>query len=291
MRSSSLSDKGGIITEKGNAQVTVRLRIPAGVITPEQLRGIADVAEKYHAGVSLTVRQTAELSHIEPVFLPHLVADLKANGTPLGSERNEVVNVTACPGTDRCMFAQIDSLTLAKEIDAAHFGREMPVKTRISVSSCPFSCMSERLNEIGVTGVVRPYRRPGDCTGCDSCTQYCKEGAISIRNGDLHMDMEKCILCGMCVLSCPYEIIHADPAAYQITVGGRRGMHPAPGKHLVTVKSPQAALRVVGFVVDWIYRSAWTGSLLQDQVEDLDFDKFKDKVITTLPADEIETGY
>ncbi|PKL59848.1 MAG: nitrite reductase, partial [Methanomicrobiales archaeon HGW-Methanomicrobiales-4] len=188
MRRSTLEDKGGIITERGTGKATVRLRIPAGVVTPDQLRGIADIALKYNAGISLTVRQTAELHDVEPISLPDLISDLKANGTPLGSEKAEVVNVTACAGTERCVFGQIDSIALAKEIDAAHFGREMPVKTRISVSSCPYSCMSERLNEVGITGVVRPYRRPGDCTGCDSCTQYCKEGAITIRNGMLNMD-------------------------------------------------------------------------------------------------------
>lgn len=289
MRRLTLADKGGIITERGNNTVTVRLRIPAGMVSPDGLRGIADIADRYNAGLSLTVRQTIELSHVDPSSLQSLVADLGKNGTPLGSEKTEVVNITACPGTDRCMFAQIDSLALAKEIDSAFFGREMLIKTRIGVSSCPYSCMSERLSDIGITGVVRPYRRPGDCTGCDSCTRYCKEGAISVRNGVLHMDMEKCILCGICIISCPYGIIHADPPAYQITVGGRRGRHPAVGRHLITVKRPEWAVRVVGMVVDWIYRYAWEGSSLSDQLDEIDFDLLKAKVMADIPHDEVET--
>ena len=169
------------------------------------------------------------------------------------------------------MYAQIDSLSLAKEIDTTFFGHELPVKTRIGVSSCPYSCVSERLCEIGVTGVVRPYRREGECTGCDSCTQYCKEGAISVKNGILHMNMDLCILCGLCVISCPYDIIHADPPAYQITVGGKRGMNPTLGRHLITVKTPEWAVKVVGMVIDWIYRYAWEGSLLSEQLDELAF--------------------
>jgi dissimilatory sulfite reductase (desulfoviridin) alpha/beta subunit len=290
MRRSTLEDKGGVITERETHFITVRLRIPAGVISPSKMRGIADIASRYGAGIALTVRQTIELYHVPPSSLHSLVFDLEKNGTPLGSEKAEIVNITACPGTDRCIFGQIDSLYLAKEIDAAHFGREMPTKTRIAISSCPYSCMSERLCEIGITGVVRPYRKPGECTGCDSCTQYCKEGAITIRNGDLTLDMEKCILCGMCVLSCPRGIIHADPPAYQITIGGRKGMYPAIGRHLVTVKSADKALVVVNQVIEWIYRTAWEGSLLQDQLDDLDFDRFKAGVISGLAPDEIETG-
>lgn len=291
MRRSTLEDKGGIITERGTHQVTVRLKIPAGVVTSEQLRGIADIGDRYKAGIALTVRQTVELYHVDPGRIRDLVADLERNRTPLGSEKTEVVNIIGCPGTDRCIFAQIDSVSLAKIIDEHHSGREMPVKTRIAVSSCPYSCMSERLNEIGVTGVVRPYRRPGDCTGCDSCTQYCKEGAITVKNGTLHMDMDQCILCGMCILSCPHGIIHADPPAYQITVGGKRGNNPVPGRHLVTVKSPKSALHVVGMVVEWIYRRAYEGALLADQLDELDYDQFKGRVMADLPPDEIETGY
>ena len=291
MRRSALDDKGGIITERKTHKVTVRLRIPAGVVTPDQLHGIADIAARYHTGVALTVRQTAELSHVTPSSLPDLVRDLEANGTPLGSEKTEVVNVTACPGIDRCVFAQIDSLSLAKQIDAAYFGREMPVKTRIAISSCPFSCVGEQLNEIGVTGGVLPYRKPGDCTGCDTCTQYCKQGAILIKNGSLQMDMERCILCGMCIISCPHQIIHSDPLSYRISVGGRRGRNPVNGKHLITVKTPESVIRVVGLVVEWIYRRAYEGSSLQDQLDLLNFEQFQERVNTEISPEEIETRF
>ena len=291
MRRSTLEEKGGIITERDSRLATVRLKIPAGVLSSEQMRGIADISERYHAGIALTVRQTIELYHVDPNCLSELIGDLEKNGTPLGSEKTEVVNITGCPGTDRCIYAQIDSVHLARTLSERHTGRDMPIKTRIAVSSCPYSCMSERFNEIGITGVVRPYRRPGDCTGCDSCTQYCKEDAITVKNGNLHMDMDLCILCGMCILSCPHGIIHADPPAYQITVGGKRGKTPSPGRHLVTVKSADSAIHVVGMVVEWIYRRSYEGSSLADQLDDLGFDQFRGKVMADLPPEEIETGY
>ena len=39
-----------------------------------------------------------ELPHVETPKLEVLVDDLARNGTPLGAEREEVVNVTACLG-------------------------------------------------------------------------------------------------------------------------------------------------------------------------------------------------
>ncbi len=287
MRRHALTDLGGFITERGAEKMTVRLRIPAGIITPDQMEGIAAIARRYQAGIHLTTRQTIELSHIDPAHAEMLVADLSANRTPLGAEKAEVVNITACPGLDRCKYAQIDSISLALALDQDHFGKDMPVKCRIAVSSCPFSCTSEHLCEIGVTGVVIPYRTPGTCTGCDSCVQYCPEHAITLVNGNIRMDMDLCSFCGMCIPGCPYGIISADSPSYRITIGGRRGKHPRKGIHLITVRSDHTARQVVGEVVTWIYRSAWGGSLLSDQLGDLDVHKLADHVRTGIPPEEI----
>jgi dissimilatory sulfite reductase (desulfoviridin) alpha/beta subunit len=139
----------------------------------------------------------------------------------------------------------IDSISLAKTLDEKYFGKEMPVKFRIAVASCPNSCVSERLNEVGITGVVKPYRIPGTCTGCGTCVEYCKERAIAIKNGQIQMDNDRCVHCGMCIHSCPFHIIKADPPAYHITIGGRRGRHPRIGYHLVTVKTPETVVTII----------------------------------------------
>ena len=42
--------KGGVITERNAGFSTVRIRAPAGILTIEQLRGIAKIAKKYGTG-------------------------------------------------------------------------------------------------------------------------------------------------------------------------------------------------------------------------------------------------
>lgn len=49
------------------------------------------------------------------------------------------------------------------------------------------------------------------CLGLGSCTQACKFGALSIRDGVAHVDHEKCTGCLKCVDACPRHIIHAAP--------------------------------------------------------------------------------
>lgn len=277
--------KGGVITERDPDLCTVRIRLPAGKISVDQLRGIARIAKKYGVGVvHCTTRQTIEISHIQPASLRKVEKALTKNGTPVGSERDEIVNIIACPGTDRCKFANIDTISLAQKIDARLFGKEMPVKIRIALSGCPNSCTSPMLNEIGIMGRVRPVRTPGLCTGCGTCVQYCKEGAIHIKNGVSVLNPKKCVQCGVCIHSCPFNTIQAEHRHYLIMVGGRRGRHPHIGRELITMDNEDQVVSVVEKIVTWVYRRAWSGRLLSDQMDDLQFETFKQDIAKDLPT-------
>lgn len=277
--------KGGVITERNADFATIRIRAPAGVISAEQLRGIAKIAKTYGNGeVHCTTRQTIEIPHTDPSQLKKIAHALEKNGTPIGSEKDEVVNIISCPGTERCKFANIDTISLAKKIDEKLFGKVMPVKMRIALSGCPNACTSPMLNEIGVIGRVKPVRtKEKICTGCGSCVFYCKEGAIRIRNGISVLDEKKCVECGVCVQSCSFDLIKAEHRHFLITVGGRRGRHPKVGRSLLTVESEDQVLFVIEKIVDWVYRRAWSGRLLSEQLDDIHFDKFREEILKQVP--------
>jgi dissimilatory sulfite reductase (desulfoviridin) alpha/beta subunit len=284
-REIALHMRGGVITERDPQFCTIRTRIPAGMVNSQMLRGLADIAEKFSApGLHLTTRQTIEIPGIDSRNLQEIAAELDRNGTPIGSERDEVVNVTACPGLPRCVFANIDSMNLAKAIDNRLFGREMPVKIRISISACPNACTSPMLNEIGIIGRISPIRTPGLCTGCGTCVEYCKEGAISIKKGVSVLDPALCVQCGTCIRSCPFALLKSSGEHYMISVGGRRGRHPRIGRELVVVRTPEAVVDVVEKVVQWVYRRAWSGRLLSEQLEDIRFGQLRDEIWNMLPA-------
>jgi anaerobic sulfite reductase subunit C len=279
-RDVSIHMKGGVITERDADFCTVRTRIPAGVVSTDQLRQLARIAKQYGTGnVHITTRQTIEIPHVDPAKLKKIAAALEKNGTPVGSERDEVVNVVSCPGTERCKFANIDTIGLAKKIDERLFGREMPVKMRISISGCPNGCTSPLLNEIGISGRVDPIREEGLCTGCGTCTEYCREQAIRIRQGISVLDTGKCLSCGICVRSCPFDLLKPGGTRYLITVGGRRGRHPHPGRELISVNNPEEVVDMVEKVVYWVYRRAWSGRLLSDQLDELQFEQFKTEIV------------
>ncbi|HSA38158.1 MAG TPA: 4Fe-4S binding protein [Methanoregula sp.] len=275
--------KGGVITERDADFCTVRLRAPAGVFSVEQIRGIATIAKKYGNGnIHCTTRQTLEIPHVSPALLKKLERDLLKNGTPVGSEKDEIVNIIACPGIERCKFANIDTIGLAQKADEKLFGKEMPVKMRIAISGCPNACTSPMLNEIGIMGRIRPLRTPGLCTGCGTCVQYCKEKAIVIRNGISVLKEDKCVQCGVCVRSCPFEILKADHRHFLVSVGGRRGRHPRIGRELLTADSEEEVLFAIDRIVNWVYRRAWSGRLLSEQLDDIHFEKFREEIVRAI---------
>jgi len=277
-----LFTKGGIITERDPDFCIVRLRMPAGMITPSQMKEVGEIAARYGVeNIHLTTRQTMEFPHVDPSQLEGLLGELEKNGTPLGAERQEVVNVTACLGTRNCKFGIIDSVGLAQEIDKRFFGKDLPVKVRIAISSCPNGCESERLNEIGITGIQKPIRDPGLCTGCGTCVHYCRENAIEVQDGIIVLHETKCMECGFCIMPCPFHLIRGTPPEYRITVGGHRGRHPKIGRHLIDVKTTEEVINVVDKVIYWIYRQASMDSMLPEQLDDIGFDEFK-KTITKM---------
>ncbi len=56
------------------------------------------------------------------------------------------------------------------------------------------------------------------CLGLGSCLKACMFGAISVVDGVAVIDEEKCTSCGMCVETCPKDIIEIIPAEASIRV-------------------------------------------------------------------------
>ena len=279
MNNYGLYTRGGVITERNADYATIRLRVPGGVLSAAQVKQLAKISEKYGDGtLHLTMRQTAEIPHVNPDNLAKIAKALEKNGTPLGAEQNEVVNIMACPGTERCKYANCETIDLARKVDARVFGKELPIRLRIAISGCTYMCNSPLLNDIGIIGRIRPLRIPGLCTGCGTCVEYCKERAIRLRDGISVLDEDKCVQCGVCIHSCPYHLLKSEYDHYQIMVGGRRGADPRVGRELVTVETEEEVVEVVDRIVYWVYRSAWSGRPLADQMDEIGYEKFKEEI-------------
>jgi nitrite reductase (NADH) large subunit len=127
-------------------------RIYGGVTTPDELRRIADAADKYDARmVKLTGGQRIDLLGIKKENLPAIWQDL---GMPSGHAYAKTMRTCkTCVGAQFCRFAVGDSTALGIAIEKKFQGIESPHKVKMAVSGCPRNCAEATTKDIGAVAI------------------------------------------------------------------------------------------------------------------------------------------
>jgi nitrite reductase (NADH) large subunit len=127
-------------------------RIHGGVTSPDQLRRIADVADKYKVPmVKITGSQRIDLLGIRKADLPKVWADL---GMPSGQAYTKGVRmVKTCVGTDFCRFGTQDSTSAGIEMERRFENLFTPHKVKMGAVGCPRNCAEATVKDIGLIGV------------------------------------------------------------------------------------------------------------------------------------------
>ncbi len=138
------------IQKDGTFSVVPQMR--GGVTTPEQLRRIADVADKYSVPmVKLTGGQRIDLLGIKKEDLPAVWADL---GMPSGYAYGKSFRtVKTCVGQEFCRFGTGDSTKLGIELETRMQGMEGPAKMKLAVSGCPRNCAESLVKDVGIVAI------------------------------------------------------------------------------------------------------------------------------------------
>lgn len=126
--------------------------ISGGVTTPDQLRRIADVAEKYSVPmVKITGGQRIDLLGVKKEQLPDVWRDL---GMRSGhAYAKSVRTVKTCVGSEFCRFGVGDSTRLGVEMEERFKGLESPGKLKLGVTGCPRNCSEALIKDVGVVAV------------------------------------------------------------------------------------------------------------------------------------------
>ena len=137
------------IQNDGTFSVIPRMR--GGVTTPDELRRIADAAEKYNAKtVKVTGSQRIDLLGIKKSDLPAIWADL---GMPSGQAYAKGVRmVKTCVGTEFCRFGVQDAMATGIELERRIENLYTPHKTKLGVTGCPRNCAEVTVKDIGLIG-------------------------------------------------------------------------------------------------------------------------------------------
>ena len=141
----------GSILQRDKKTYAIVPRIPAGVISRDQLKALAEVVDKYDIPiVKITSGQRIALVGMPEEQILPIYEDL-------GMSEGKAVElclhyVQACPGTEVCKFGVQDSLGFGIHLEEIFSSIQMPAKFKVGVSGCPFLCAESLVRDLGLIG-------------------------------------------------------------------------------------------------------------------------------------------
>ena len=146
--------------QKGHNQM-VRVKVPYGKLTSDQLDVLGDIADTYSRGWGhLTTRQCVQFHFVQLERIPDLMRDLGSVGLTTREACGDTVrNVQGCHLAGACPYEVLD-ITPWAEAAYQHFVRNplsqrMPRKFKINFSGCATDCGQAMFNDVGVVASAR----------------------------------------------------------------------------------------------------------------------------------------
>jgi sulfite reductase beta subunit-like hemoprotein len=146
---------------QGGHNQMVRVKVPYGSITPEQLDRMAHVADTYSRSWGhITTRQNIQFHFVQLERIPEVMRDLAEVGLTTREACGDTVrNVQGCHLAGACPYEALDISPWA-EAAFQHFlhhplAQRLPRKFKINFSGCETDCGQAMFNDVGVIGVLR----------------------------------------------------------------------------------------------------------------------------------------
>ena len=147
---------------QGGHHQMVRVKVPHGRITPDQLEMFGYIADKYSRGWGhLTTRQNVQFHFVALEQTPEVLRLLASVGVTTREACGDTVrNVAGCHLAGACPFEVLD-ITPWAQATTDHFLRNplaqrLPRKFKINFSGCATDCGQAMFNDVGVVAVNQP---------------------------------------------------------------------------------------------------------------------------------------
>ena len=152
----------GVYGQRQEGVNMLRIKVPGGRLTPEQLDALADVTEKHAQRdiAHITTRQSIQIHFVPLEKTPDAMRRLAEVGlTTREACGNAVRNMSACPLSGVCPREHVD-VNVHVEGTVKHFLRnplnqQLPRKFKISFSACEADCAQSLLQDTGIVATVR----------------------------------------------------------------------------------------------------------------------------------------
>ena len=134
-------------------------RMWGGVTSPNELRAIADVVDKFNIPtVKVTGGQRIDMLGVKKEDLPAVWMDLNKVGLVSGHAYGKAIRtVKTCVGKEWCRFGTQDSTRLGIRLEKFLWGSWTPAKIKMAVSGCPRNCAEATCKDVGIVCVESGY--------------------------------------------------------------------------------------------------------------------------------------
>ena len=145
----------GVYEQRENGTYMLRVRFPAGGVTPSHLRRLGEVSAQFGNGVlHLTTRQEFQI-HRVPLdsILPALRSLAGAGLSTKGGGGNTVRNITACVDSGVCRDGIFDvapyAVATTERLLADPLSLQLPRKYKIAFAACAKDCSGATVHDLG----------------------------------------------------------------------------------------------------------------------------------------------
>jgi len=133
----------------------VVLRIPGGLLNPQDLVKVGEVASKYNAIVKLTGAQRMAVVGVKDVDIESFMREIPFE--PAAATGPRVRSIKSCLGSEFCRIGQQETIELALEVEKKYHGIKLPSKLKIGVCGCDRSCSEVYVKDIGFMGTEKGF--------------------------------------------------------------------------------------------------------------------------------------
>src|SRR5579859_6117899 len=148
--------ESNVAAQRQDGFVTVEVNVRRGDLSPDQLRGLAEIMRDYCGGYArTTVHQNLVLRWVREESVYEVWQRLSA--LDLGDAgAQEITDVVSCPGTDSCKLGITSSMGLNEAIHERlvqmQLDDELTRRIHIKMSGCPNGCGQHHIANIGFYG-------------------------------------------------------------------------------------------------------------------------------------------
>ena len=148
---------------QGGHDQMLRVKVPYGSLTPDQIDMFAHIADEYSRGWGhITTRQNVQIHFVDLEVVPQAMRDMASVGLTSREACGDTVrNVQGCHLAGACPYEVLDISAWA-EAAFRHFlhnplAQRLPRKFKINFSGCATDCGQAMFNDVGVIATTKHH--------------------------------------------------------------------------------------------------------------------------------------